>query len=268
MAKTNHYLIQGGQLTKAQENTIVKQLLSARTNESQAERFYGGKKYPNNSDGLGRQLYPSVFIPPYNSGCKLKTILNQTPKTHIFSSNMYELEIIRLLSLLAPNNPVVTQITAIAHTRLKTTCFGNGDDGLGECFDTSLIVLRFLATTAVNNTRWIYDRISNYNKHKSDKKRPWYSKWYFWLCLSELPYDLVKGEIETYFNEVKPWLTTKSAVMNNDNDRLIHPVILCILRNLISKIPEYSYIRDISPFLSEKDGRLYFRIDHSAPRIL
>lgn len=260
MIKTNHYLIKGGSLTDSQKDNIVGQLLSAQTKPEQAKRFYNGVKFPNNIDGEGRQLYPIFFIPPYNDGVKLKTIYNQIPKTHIFSANMYELEIIRLLYLLAPNNPTVKEIVDKTLARLKTTCFGNCDDGVGECFDTSLVVLRFLATGVPKESDWIKSRIDNYNCHVGDRKRPWYAKWYFWLCLSELPFEIAESEINKYKDEIMPWLTTKSAVMNSEHDKTIHPVIICMLRNLMSRYPEYAYIKERQPYISEKDGRLHFDI--------
>lgn len=133
---------------------------------------------------------------------------------------MYELEIIRLLYLLAPNNPNVIEIVDKTLTRLKTTCFGNGDDGEGECFDTSLIVLRFLATVSPKDTNWIKSRIDNYNCHVEDRKRPWFAKWYFWLCLSELPFEIAESEINKYKSEIIPWLTKKSMVMNSEHDKI------------------------------------------------
>jgi hypothetical protein len=187
MIKTNHYLIKGGSLTDSQKDSIVYQLLSAQIKPEQAERFYNSVKLPNNVDSKGRRMYPIFYIPPYNDGVKLKTIFNQTPKTHIFSANMYELEIIRLLYLLAPKKTTVKRMADKTLERLKKTCFGNCDDGVGECFDTSLIVLRFLAAVVPNETDWIKSRIDNYNFHVEDRKRPWFAKWYYWLCLSELP---------------------------------------------------------------------------------
>jgi hypothetical protein len=88
MIKTNHYLIKGGSLTDLQKDNIVSQLLSAQTIPEQAKRFYNGVKFPNNIDGEGRQMYPVFYIPQYNDGLKLKTIFNQTPKTHIFSKKV------------------------------------------------------------------------------------------------------------------------------------------------------------------------------------
>lgn len=96
MIKANHYLIKGGMLTDAQKQNIVRQLMAARSTQDQARRFYAGVKFPDNIDPDGRQMYPFFFIPPYNDGKKYKTIFNQTPKTHIMSANMYELEILRL----------------------------------------------------------------------------------------------------------------------------------------------------------------------------
>ncbi len=261
MIKTNHYFIKGGSLTVKQKENIFGRLLAAQSRPEQAQRFYRGVKFPNNVDGAGRQMYPIFFIPPYNDGKKLKTIYNQTPKTHIFSANMYELEIIRLLHLLAPGNTAVKNMVEKTLARLRTTCFGNADDGVGECFDTSLVVLRFLAEVAPKETVWISSRIANYNNHVEEKKRPWYAKWYFWLCLSELPFEISEPEIKKHKDEVMPWLTTKSAVMNSEHDKTIHPVIICVLRNMISKYPEYEYIKDRQPFISEKDGRLHFNME-------
>jgi len=257
MVKTNHHLIKSGILTDPQRANIVFQLLAARNDEQTKHSFYNGVKFPNNIDSGGRRMYPIFYIPPYNDGKKLKTIYNQTPKTHILSANMYELEIIRLLHLLAPGNPAVEDMVGQTLERLKTTCFGFYDDGLGECFDTSLVVLRFLTATS-DDAAWMQSRIDNYNKHVSERKRPWYALWYFWLCLSELPFEIARPEILKYKNDMLPWLTTKSEVMNSEHDKTIHPVLLCSLRNCLCRIPEYAHIKNIQPYISEKDGRLHF----------
>lgn len=261
MIKTNHFLIKGGELTDVQKQNIVGQLLTARSAESQAQQFYSSVKYPSNTDPAGRQMYPLFFIPPYNDGKKYKTVFNQTPKTHILSANMYELEIIRLLYLFAPTNPTVKEMVEKTLARLKSTCFGYMDDGIGECFDTSLVVLRFLTTVTPHETEWIQSRIDNYNRYCDDKKRAWFSKWYYWLCLSELPFEFAKLEIEKYKPEMLNWLTNKSCVMNSEHDKTIHPVLISILRNIIAKYPEYAYIKDRQPYVSAKDGRLHFDME-------
>ena len=267
MIKTNHDLIKDRRLSNSQINTVVKQFLSDRNTAKQTSDI--DRNIFGNPD-KNKKMYPLFYIPPYNDGKKLKTILGQTPKTQILSANMYELEILRLLSIFAPDNPEVADMIAQTLDRLKTTCFGYMDDGVGECFDTSLIVLRFLTVAAPDETEWIKSRIDNFNRHYNDKKRPWFSLWYYWLCLSELLYDLsycgksydnlVYSEIEKYKDELLNWLTNKSLVMNSENDKRIHPVIFCILRNILSNYPEYAYIKIRQPYISDKDGRLHFNM--------
>lgn len=260
MVMTNHHLIKGGELTKSKKANIVQQFLAAKSDERTKQRFYNGVKFPNNIDSGGRRMYPIFYIPPYNDGKKLKTIYNQTPKTHILSANMYELEIIRLLHLFEPDNPDVQNMVTKTLERLKTTCFGNEDDSVGECFDTSLIVLRFLAAVS-SDTEWIQSRIDTYNNHIIEKKRPWYSRWYFWLCLSELPFEIARSEIEKYKGEMENWLKNKSCMMNSEHDKTVHPVLLCSLRNCLCRFSEYQYIKNRQPYISEKDGRLYFHMN-------
>jgi hypothetical protein len=261
MLNTDRYLIKGGILTDPQKANIVRQLLSAQSDDWKKHSFYSGVKFPNNIDNVKRRMYPEFFIPPLNDGKKLKTLFNQTPKTQILSANNYELEILRLLILLAPDNSDVQFMQTRTLERLKTTCFGNADDGLGECFDTSLVVLRFLSTAAPEDLTWIKSRMDNYNRHAAEKKRPWYSLWYYWLCLSEIPFSLAESEIRKYKDEILTRLTTKSYVMNSEQDKTVNPVLLCVARNCLARLPEYAHIKDIQPFVSEKDGRLHFNIE-------
>jgi len=258
--KTNHYLIKGGTLTDNQKQNIVGRFMSNVSNKEAAECFYKGVKFPDNIDSEGRRMYPIFFIPPYNDGKKYQTVMTVTPKTHILSANSYELEIIRLLYILAPENPTVRDIVSQTLERLKTTCFGNQDDGLGECFDTSLIVLRFLAATAPSETKWMKERINNFHKHFDKKHRHWGVKWYFWLCFSELPFELAEPEILRYKEEILSQLS-RSCVMNSDFDKTTHPMIICMIRNVMARLPEYTYIEDREPYVSEKDERLHFNME-------
>lgn len=260
MVKTNHHLIKGSELTESQKTNIVRQFLIAQSDEQTKQSFYRGVRFPNNIDRDGRRMYPIFYIPPHNDGKKLKTIYNQTPKTHILSTNMYELEIIRLLYLCAPNDPVIKDMVQKTLERLKTTCFGNEDDGIGECFDTSLVVLRFLAAVSTD-INWMQNRIDNYNNCVAEKKRPWYSLWYFWLCLSELPVQIAKPEILKYKDEMLTRLTNKSYVMNSEHDKTVHPILICSLRNCLCRFSEYAHIKDIQPYVSDKDGRLHFNLN-------
>lgn len=250
MIKTNHHLIKGGVLNEHQKTSIGNELLSECTSRTTSLK--------ENMNSNGRCMYPIYYIPPQNDYSKLRTVLNQKPKTKIFSANMYELEILRLLYLLIPDNKQVVYMINETLERLKTTCFGYLDDGVGECFDTSLIVLRFLNTVADHETEWIQSRIDNYKNHVNDRKRPWYCNWYYWLCLSEMPFETVKYEVDQYKDVMLDYLIHKSFIMNSTHDRMIHPVLMFILRNVISKYPEYNYIKNNQPYVSDKNGRLYF----------
>lgn len=256
--KANRFLIQDGRLTLSQKLYIVRRLLEARTPPEEAERFYRGVRCPGNVDREGRRMYPAYYIPPYQGGKKYKSLLNQTPKTQIFSANLYELEILRLLCLLAPGQPQVEELREGSLARLKTTCFGYEDDGVGECFDASLAVLRFLAVAAPEETAWLKGRLDNFQRHYSEKKRPWFCLWYFWLCLSELPFDLAKPYTDPYLPEMLKWLKHKGMVMHSEHDVTVHPMLMYMLRNNVCRYPAYAYIQGRKPYIREKDGRLCF----------
>jgi len=49
--------------------------------------------------------------------------------------------------------------------------------------------------------------------------------------------------------------------MNSESNKMMHPVLISILRNTISKFPEYEYIKDREPYVSNKDGRLHFDME-------
>lgn len=57
---------------------------------------------------------------------------------------------------------------------------------MGECFDASLVALRFLIAVAPHETLWIESLINNYLQHSAEKKRAKITVQYFKLCLNEL----------------------------------------------------------------------------------
>ncbi len=239
MIKTNHYLIKNpaeDSLSPAQKRQIVTELLAARSTPEQCRRFYMGVKFPNNRDAHGRRMYPEFFIPPYNDGKKHQTILGQTPKTHILSANLYELEILRLLYKFAPDNSDVRMMTEATLERLYHTCFGNEDDGVGECFDTNLVVIRYLCTTAPHDLVRIRSRMNVYERHRDDKKRTWHTEWYYRLCLSEAPYALAEARIRDTLPSVQPLLTDNSDITAGKNTA---PALLqSITRNMATRLRE------------------------------
>lgn len=244
--ETDRRLIMGEALSAGERDAIAAALLGA------------ARPYVSTAGGK-RELAPAFYAP--EEGVRVRSLLGQTPKTKILAGNMVELEILRLLCLLAPENPQVDMMRGETLRRLKNTCFGWQDDGQGECFDASLVTLRFLCAAAPGDLEWIQSRVDNYNRHAGEKKRPWFSLWYFWLCLSEMPMEVAGAEIARHREALERQLR-RSCVMNSEQDRAVHPVILCMLRNLMSRLPEYNWLKGRGVVVSPKDGRL--RLDLEA----
>lgn len=188
MLNINHRLIAGEVLSADEKACIVSQFLSEAHFPIQAVSF--GK------NPVAKARRPLFFFPPQNEDKKLKTLLGQMPKTHILNGNMYELEILRLLYLFAPDNPVVAEMITQTLRRLKATCFGYHDCSLGECFDSALVTLRFLATAVPSEVAWMRRLIDLYKNHYSDKKRVKSVERYYELCLSEIPIEIFDSCIE------------------------------------------------------------------------
>jgi len=261
MVKTNHYLIKGGGLTAAQKANVVRRLLAARSPESAVQSFKAGVKAPEFLRMRGqssdtRVMYPLFYVPPYNEGKKLQTVLPMSPGTHILSSNSYELEILRLLFLFAPENSAVQDMAVRTLARLKTTCFGAHDCHHGECFHSALVTLRFIAAVS-DDPAWMEKLINLFNTYNGETRRHGNTVWYYWLCLSELPLAVAEPELLRWETELFARLQ-KSAVMNSENDKIHNPVLLCVLRNCLCRLPGYAYIKRRQPYVSEKDGRLHF----------
>ena len=241
MIKTNHHLIKGGELTDAHKLTITNRLLSAKTTPEQARRRFN--KLPGNE----RDMYPYQYVLPYNNGEKLVTIFNQMPKTQILSMNNYELEILRLLHLFAPQNPEVADMVAQTAVRLKKTCFGNKGCSTGECFDAGLVTLRYISATAPKSEGWIYNLLSMYNFAAPKRKNSGYHGrnytryyiWYYWLCLSEMPFQIAERQIKLHKDEMLSYLNG-GIKTKTDEDRILVPIKTAVIKNCLSKLPEYA----------------------------
>ena len=265
MIKTNHYLIKGGELTQQHKATITSKLLAAKSTPQDATRRFAKIK------GRERDMYPFSYVLPYNGGEKPVTILNQRPKTQILSMNSYELEILRLLCLFAPNDPAVQEMTGKTIRRLKNTCFGGKGCSTGECYDAGLVTLRFAATAAPKDIGWMANLVSTYNGSALKRKRSryyghdylHYYSWYYWLCLSELPQHLAEPEIARHANEILS-VVNKGLEMTTEANKVLSPVKLSLVKNCISRLPAYAYIGEQLPCES-KDGRLHldFKTEHA-----
>ncbi|WP_322175496.1 hypothetical protein [Acutalibacter caecimuris] len=219
-----------------------------------AARILAGARPAGPAEPEGkRALYPVFYVP--EEGLQVRSLMGQTAKTKILAGNLYELETLRLLCLLAPEEPQVQAMQEQTLRRLRGTCFGNQDDGMGECFDASLVALRFLCAAAPEDTAWIQSRVDNYNRHAGEKKRPWFPLWYFWLCLSEMPLAVALPEVEKHREELEKKLR-RSYVMNSPQDRALHPMLVCMLRNLMGRLPAYGWLGGCGVSVNPKTGRV------------
>lgn len=76
------------------------------------------------------------------------------PTTKILYQNYSELELLRILSLIKPGATQFALLYETTKERIRTTCFGNFC-GTGECFEISVIALRFIATVFPEEKLWI-----------------------------------------------------------------------------------------------------------------
>ncbi|MCL2405481.1 MAG: hypothetical protein FWC92_08040 [Defluviitaleaceae bacterium] len=226
MIKTNYHLIKGGELTTPQKANITRQLLAA---QSLPDVVRWG------------DMYPKFFIPPDRDSKKFQTVVPMSPATQILSQNSYELEIIRLLHMFAPEDSkaAVSHIVDETLSRLKKTCFGYKRCAKGECFESAIVTLRFLSTVAPTRTDWMKKQISVFNSHYFDKRRRSGVLMYFWLCLLELPIAIAEPEIHLYKNIM---LSQPVRKQKKGEDPDLHLVFANIVRNTLMRLPEFSLI--------------------------
>ena len=239
MIKTNHYLIRDGHLTDAQKANVVRQLRANRVTDGRKRTF-------------DAYAYPRFYIPPHNDGKKLQTIIPMSPKTNIVADNAYEFEIIRLLHLFQPNDEVAHMIE-VTLDRLKHTCFGYQSCHYAECFEAGMMVLRFLSFAATDDREWIQKQIDVYNNHFNDRRHHNGVQKYYWLILSDMPFDIAEPEIVRQKEHIIEHLNQSYLVKSGNED-----VALYAMRNALARLPEYSYIKDHKPYVNEKNGRLQF----------
>jgi len=142
--------------------------------------------------------------------------------------------------------------------RLKQTCFGYEGCHYAECFEAGLTVLRFLSFAAVDDREWLNRQLSVYNNHFADNRRHSGVQRYYWLILSDMPFDIAEPEIWRQKEIIVSHLSRSYVVKNGNED-----ILLYVMRNALARLSEYSYIKDRRPYISKKDNRLYFNMSKS-----
>ena len=215
-------------------------------------------------------MYPDYYIPPYNGKKKLRLIQGYLPRTNILYANHYELEIIRLLFMFAPENRKVNELAENTLLRLKNTCFGNFC-AQGECMATGISVLRFLAVTRPDDSEWIDklliplgDIFLSFGNGQAaiQKGLPLsYLLMAFTDINNEQTKNLIAQKKEWLLDLLRRgWITGKLSngkISEGDSYNLMGKYII---RKAIGTLPGYEDISKYEIYVSSKDGRCYCNI--------
>ena len=150
LMELNRKMVFGEEITDAEKIEAVSVFLIGICDKDDILKYKKRMRVNAETDNI----YPNYFVPPYVGSKKRRLIQGYLPKTNILYANHYELEILRLLYILVPENETVCEMVSNTLKRLKGTCFGNSCMQ-GECLATGISVLRFLAVTASDDTEWI-----------------------------------------------------------------------------------------------------------------
>ena len=109
------------------------------------------------------------------------------PKTMLFYNNYCELELLRIAYLLGVLDEDKRWIYDSTKQRIQSNCFGRFCPK-GECFETSIAVLRFVATVFPEETEWIAMYLKQITETilSGDKKIAYQTKLYYALTLCEM----------------------------------------------------------------------------------
>lgn len=211
-------------------------------------------------------IYPNYYIPPYNGNKKLRLIQGYLPKTNILYANHYELEIVRLLFMFAPENEKINEIVVNILQRLKNTCFGNSCTQ-GECMAAGISVLRFLAVTQPNDLEWIDKLLSplgdvflSFGKGQAATRKG-IPLTYLLMAFTDINNEktkyLITQKKEWLLDLLrKGWITGKLSngkISEGDRYNLMGKYII---RNAIGTLPGYEY----EIYVNSRDERCYCNI--------
>ena len=119
------------------------------------------------------------------------------------------------------------------------------------------MVLRLLSSAVPDDRDWIMKQINMYNEHYNDRRRHNGVQKYYWLILSDMPFEIAEPEILRQKEIIIDHLN-RSYIKKSEND----DIPLYVMRNVLARLPQYSYIKDRQPYIDEKSGRLRFDMDN------
>ncbi|MGN0596875.1 MAG: hypothetical protein ACI4J1_06075 [Ruminiclostridium sp.] len=176
LLKTSAEIDSGKRFTREECSEIVHTFLN-NMNES---RVVSGKN---------RDVFPKFFIPNSEGKKKMKHIIGASPNSVALAENSYELEIMRILGILGRPSGFIDDMLKMTRDRIKNTCFGNFCYK-GECFETSVVVLRFYNTVYPCENEIRREFVKGILEHFDDRRRPRNFQKYCRKVFSELPCEV------------------------------------------------------------------------------
>ena len=263
LVEINRKAVFGEEISNAEKDKAVSVFLNGISSKEDIQVFKRRMRVDPESDNM----YPNHFVPPFNGNKKLRLIQGYLPKTNILYTNHYELEILRLLFMFAPENEQVNRLVENTIKRLTKTCFGNSCEK-GECVATGISVLRFLAVTQPDNV----DQINKLLDPLSEKflslgsgqaaVQKGIPMSYLLMAFpdinNEKTQSLISLKKDWLLNLLrKGWITgrlSNGKISDGDSYNLMGKYII---RNALGTLPEYEDISKYHIYVSDKDQRCY-----------
>lgn len=262
--KVNTKEIMGEEIGFDDKERAVSELLASIHSKAEVDNMSSVRPNAN-----AKYMYPVFFIPPHGKK-KHRLFQGFLPKTNILADNYYELESLRIMTKLAPDNPQVNQMIEDTTQRLKNTCFGNFCIQ-GECLSTGICVLRFLAVVRPGDKEWISKLLTPLGElfdtfgsgqaaiHKGIPVS------YLLMAFTDINNDetrrLIENKKEWLLKLLRQgWITGKLSngkISEMDTYNLLYKYII---RNALGTLPEFKNIAEHVIYVNEEEERCYCEI--------
>lgn len=215
-------------------------------------------------------MYPQYYIPPQDGNRKRRLVQGYLPKTHILYANHYELEMMRLLCWLMPENQTVTAMVKNTAQRLKGTGLGHACTQ-GEGLTTGISVLRFLAVAQPDDTEWIDqlldplgEKFLSFGNGQAAVQQG-IPVSYLLMAFTDINNEKTKAWIMQKKEWLltllrRGWITGKLSNGKVSEGDTYNVMTKYIIRNAIGILPSYEDISKHEIYVSSRDGRCYCRI--------
>ncbi|HBL83545.1 MAG: hypothetical protein A2Y17_00405 [Clostridiales bacterium GWF2_38_85] len=247
--KTSEKLIRGDEFSTEEKKYITDRFLNNISDKNDIERFHKIIEIPKDRVNM----YPLFFVPS-DSTYKRITVTGAMPKTHIFSANSYELEILRILTMWRSDDERVQDMIIKTIDRLKTMCLDKKSDK-DEIYEVSIAVIRFIALVFPDEKQWIGKLFTGV---RQGGKRTGAVMYYYFLMLSQLHLPMSDEEIRNnqwHFEKMTKIGTHRSYKLKYDN--IFEPIRTHIARNCLLHFPEFEYLRKMKSYIGA-DGNKHF----------